>query len=992
MKNWVKVLITVVLVAIIIVLAYLLVVSVRKHHKRYELTQYVNPFIGTGGHGHTYPGATLPFGMVQLSPDTRLTGWDGCSGYHYDDSVIYGFSHTHLSGTGIPDYGDVLIMPTVGGFQLKSGYISEKRKTNKGYGSVFDHSSEKARPGYYSVFLKDYGIKAELTATGRCGFHRYVYPVKAKKANIILDLKHRDRVLSSALYVLNDTTIAGYRISTGWAKRQYVYFYARFSKPVLSYKIALNDSIIGSPRSVSGKNIKAVFYFDNTVSDTLLVKVGISAVDTAGARKNLEAEIPHWDFDRIVKQADSAWNAQLSKIKISADSLTMVKFYTALYHTMVAPNLFMDVDGRYRSTDLKIHRDTTFTNYTVFSLWDTYRATHPLYTIIEQKRTVDFIKTFLKQYQYGGLLPMWELAGNYTYTMIGYHAVPVIADAYLKGIRDFDADLALEAMLKSANQNRFGIPAYKRYGYIPQNYASSSVSRTLEYSFDDWCIAQMARAMGRKDVFDEYIQRAQYWKNVFDPQTKFMRAKFDAIWTEPFNPFEVNQNYTEANAWQYSFYVPQDILTFIKFMGGYGEFNARLDSLFNAPSQFTGLNQPDITGLIGQYAHGNEPSHHIAYLYVFGGQPWKTQELVRKIMDKFYTVNPGGYIGNEDCGQMSAWYVFSALGFYPVTPCGGAYIIGSPSVKKATIRLENGKKFKIRVINQGKKNIYVKSLRLNGQKLTHLAITHNDIINGGTLVIEMTDKPTDLGVLFKPFTVIRENLITPAPFVYPVPMTFKDKLTVRLGDVDTTAAIYYTFDDPKSEYKLYTGPLTIDTSVTVYFYAIAPDKTKSKLQLARFHKKNTDWKITLATKYAPRYSAGGDQALIDGLVGGLDFRLGMWQGYEGVNLDARIDLGTKKQVKSVAIRFLQDIGAWIFMPLEVRFYYSNDGKNWIKYATVKNTVDEHEQLPVIKVFKTNKPVTARYIRVEAVNRGTCPSWHPGAGHKAWIFADEIFIE
>ncbi len=991
MKKTLHVLITLALIAVIGGLVYLLVTSGKKH-KKTELTAYVNPFIGTGGHGHTYPGATMPFGMVQLSPDTRITGWDGCGGYHYTDTIIYGFSHTHLSGTGIPDYGDILIMPTTGRLYLNSGYISETRKTNLGYGSSFSKKTETARPGYYSVKLRDYGIKAELTATERCGFHRYIYPENAKNAKIILDLKHRDNVISSGLYIINDSTVAGYRISSAWARKQYIYFYMKFSKPFKSYKIAYNDSIIGSPAKVDEKNLKAVFYFENAYTDTLLVKVGISAVDTAGAHKNLEAEIPDWDFDRIVQKADSAWNAQLGKIEVKADSQTMVKFYTALYHTMVAPNLFMDVDGRYRSTDLKIHKDSTFTNYTVFSLWDTYRATHPLYTIIEQKRTNDFIRTFLKQYEYGGLLPMWELAGNYTYTMIGYHAAPIIADAYLKGINDFDAQLAMEAMKHSANQRRFGIPAYKRFGYIPQNYASASVSRTLEYSFDDWCIAQMAWALGDANTYKIFEQRAQYWKNVFDPQTKFMRAKFDAIWVSPFDPFEVNQNYTEANAWQYSLYVPQDILTLTMFLGGYDSLASRLDTLFNAPSKFTGLNQPDITGMIGQYAHGNEPSHQLAYMYVFAGAPWKTQEIVRKIMKKFYTTQPDGYIGNEDCGQMSAWYVLSALGFYPVTPCSGEYILGSPAVNKATINLENGKKFRIVVKNQGPKNIYVKSVRLNGQPLRKLSITHKEIMEGGTLVFEMSNKPSNLGMIIKPYTQIRDYLITPAPFVYPVNMTFKDKLTFRLGDVDTSAKIYYTFDTTAMEYQLYTKPITITNSKTVYFFAQAPDKIQSKVQIARFQKYNPRWTIKLNTQYAQRYAAGGNNALIDGLLGGLDYRLGLWQGYEGINLDAELDLQKVQRVNSVAIRFLQDIDAWIFMPEEVRFYYSKDGRTWHEYDVVKNDVNPQEQLPVIKVFKTTKPVTARYIRVVGVNRGTCPAWHKGAGGKCWIFADEIFVK
>lgn len=996
MKKAYKILITLGFVLVILVLIFLLIKSSRRHREKYPLTAYVNPFIGTDGHGHTFPGATLPFGMVQLSPDTRLTGWDGCSGYHFTDTIIYGFSHTHLSGTGISDYGDILIMPTIGGFRLKSGYIDQNHKTTNGYGSNFDKISEIAHPGYYSVFLKKYQIKAELTATKHCGFHRYIYPRFKQNTNIILDLKHRDKVLSSALYVVNDTEIAGYRISSGWARQQYIYFYAKFSKPIKKYLVALNDSIIGSPKSVTGQNIKAIFYFDNYYNnDTLLIKVGLSAVDTAGAHKNLIAELPDWDFDKTVKKADSVWNSELSKIQIKADSLTKVKFYTALYHTLIAPNIYQDVDGRYRGTDLKIHQDTTFKYYTVFSLWDTYRATHPLYTIIEQHRDVDFIKTFLKQYQYGGKLPMWELAGNYTYTMIGYHAVPVIADAYLKRLKGFDtsmANKALKAMVETANGNRFGLKAYRRFGYIPRNFASASVSRTLEYAFDDWCIAQMALKMQKPQIFKTFIQRAQYWKNVFDPQTKFMRGKIDAMWVSPFDPYQVNQDYTEANAWQYSFYVPQDIATLIKFFGGKQAFDQRLDSLFNADTTLHGLQQPDITGMIGQYAHGNEPSHHLAYMYVFGGQPYKSQKLVRQIMRKFYTTLPNGLIGNEDCGQLSAWYIFSALGFYPVTPCSNRYILGSPEVKQAVIRLENGRKFRIKVLNFGKNNIYVKSVRLNGRLLNTLQIRHRDIVKGGSLVFEMTDKPTNYGSIFPPKTLIYQYLITPAPFAYPTALSFKDMTNVRLGDVDPMAKIYYALDDTTQGFRLYKKPLVIDRTTTVYFYAKAPNKIRSKLQFVRLIKNPSNYRITLKTKYSPRYSAGGDNALIDGIVGGLDFRLGGWQGYEGQNLDAIVDLGKVQTVKSVAIRFLQDTKSWIFMPLQVKFYYSVDGKNFKQFADLKNTVDPHETLPVIKVFEVKKPIRARYIRIFAQNRGTCPSWHIGAGGKCWIFADEIFIK
>ena len=633
--------------------------------KRPGLTGFVDPFIGTGGHGHTYPGATLPFGMVQVSPDTRLTGWDGCSAYHYSDSVVYGFSHTHLSGTGCSDYGDVLLMPTVGAVRLLRG---DGTDPESGYCSRFSHRNEEAAPGYYRMKLDNGGVIVELTATKRAALHRYIFP-KSDRANVVIDLAHRDPVIDSRVKIVSDTEIDGYRRSRAWADDQRVYFVARFSKPFASYGVARNDTVMSGAGEASGTNVKAYVTFATEADEPVLVKVGISAVDIEGARKNLRAEIPGWDFDRVRADADGVWNAALGKITVKGGTRDQrVTFYTALYHAMLAPNLFMDADGRYRGRDLAIHEAEDFTNHTVFSLWDTYRAEHPLFTIIEPERTVDFIKTFLAQYEQGGLLPVWELAANETNCMIGYHAVPVIVDAYIKGIRGFDAREALEAMKRSAGADSRGLEAYRELGYIPSDTEGESVSKTLEYAYDDWCIAQMARALGKEEDYATYIRRAQSYKNLFDPSTGFMRAKINGGWLAPFDPAEVNFNYTEANAWQYSFYVPQDVRGLIGLMGGGERFAARLDSLFTVSPKTTGTELPDVSGLIGQYAHGNEPSHHMAYLYNFAGRPWKTQERVRSIMDGLYHAGRDGLCGNEDCGQMSAWYVLSALGFYPVTP------------------------------------------------------------------------------------------------------------------------------------------------------------------------------------------------------------------------------------------------------------------------------------------------------------------------------------
>ena len=656
--------------------------------KPLSLTGYVNPFIGTGGHGHTFPGASVPFGMVQLSPDTRLDGWDGCSAYHGSDSVIYGFSHTHLSGTGCSDYGDILLMPDIGSVNLK----------DYGYASPFSKKDELASPGYYRVKLLKNNITAELTTTARAGIHRYTYP-SSGQANVIFDLKHRDKVLASGIKISGTDEVEGFRVSQAWASKQMIYFVAKFSKPFKASALSSGEQISTDLKEVDGDNIKAIFTFTSAPNEQILVKVGISGVSTEGARKNLDAEIPGWDFDSIARQASISWDLALGRIVAEGGTPEQqTVFYTALYHTLLQPNIYNDVDGQYRGRDLKVHRAEGFDYYTVFSLWDTYRAANPLYTIIEPKRVNDFINTFLRQYEEGGMLPVWELSGNETGCMIGYHAVPVIADAWLKGIRGYDGEKALMAMKHSAEQNKLGLKYYKSEGYIPADREGESVSKTLEYAYDDWCISMMAKSLEKQDDYKAYLIRAQNYKNMYDHITGFMRAKSNETWVTPFDPAEVNFNYTEANAWQYSFYVPQDLSGLMMLMDGRDQFALKLDNLFAADSKTTGRNQADISGLIGQYAHGNEPSHHMAYLYDYAGIPWKTQELVHRICKDFYKNSPDGLIGNEDCGQMSAWYVLSAMGFYPVTPGSGIYAFGSPIFPRATIILENGKSLVIKAI------------------------------------------------------------------------------------------------------------------------------------------------------------------------------------------------------------------------------------------------------------------------------------------------------
>jgi predicted alpha-1,2-mannosidase len=957
-----------------------------------DLTQYVNPFIGTGAHGHTFPGASVPFGMVQLSQDTQLEGWDGCSGYHYSDSIVFGFSHTHLSGTGVPDYGDILIMPTVGEIKLNNG----RDNPDKGYASRFSHENEYATAGFYSTFLDDYRIGVELTASKRVGFHKYIFP-ESNESNIVIDLNHRDKVVESEINIVSDTEIEGFRRSTAWANDQLVYFVAQFSKPFDDYGISMDDNII---EGVSGKgeNVKAFLTFETKADEEILLKVGISAVSLEGARNNLKTEIAHWNFDQVKDEAKEAWNKELNKIIVKGGSKSQkITFYTALYHAYLVPNLFMDVDGQYRGRDLLNHKAEGYDYYTVFSLWDTFRGEHPLFTITQQQRTQDFIKTMLAQYKQGGRLPVWELAANETECMIGYHSIPVIVDAYMKGIRNFDAELAFKAMKHSAELDHFGLKYYKEMGYIPAHEESESVSKTLEYAYDDWCIAIMAKELGKMDDYERYFKRAQSYKNIFDPTTGFMRAKMNGRWFEPFDPKEVNFNYTEANSWQYSFFVPQDVNGLVNLLGGRGELISRLDQLFTESTETTGRHQSDITGLVGQYAHGNEPSHHMAYLFNYVAQPWKTQRWVRQIMNELYTDKPDGLCGNEDCGQMSAWYILSATGFYPVTPGDPIYAIGSPLFEEVKINLENGKTFIIKAKNNSSKNIYIQSAKLNGKDYTKSFISHEDIMGGGELIFEMGAEPNkNWGVEESdlPVSEIKEHIITSVPYVKTGSRTFVETTEVSLGSISENSDIYFTLDgsEPTLDSDKYFNPFVLKKSALLKAFAYTEGMPKSNTLVAGYHKIPIGRKIKLHTDYANQYSAGGDLALIDFIRGPLNFRTGAWQGYHGVDLDAVVDLGSIQLIGKIETGFLQDVGAWIFMPLEVQYYVSKDRINYQHIGTIKNDVSPRILGVNIKNFTLNFSIKARYIKVIAKNQGVCPDWHVGEGQPAWIFADEIIIE
>lgn len=947
-----------------------------------DLTKYVNPMIGTGGHGHTYPGATMPFGMVQLSPDTRLDGWDGCSGYHYSDTLIYGFSHTHLNGTGASDYGDILMMPVSGNFFV----------TNYGYSSPFDHKDEIATPGYYSVLLKKNKIKAELTTSLRTGIHRYTFPSKENN-KIVVDLKHRDIVLESTLEVVDDHTLRGMRRSKAWADNQVIYFEIKFSVPFIDYQIFDNYKEISKTKYYNCKNLIASFSFKD--SDMITATVALSPTSMDDASNNLIAETENKSFDQVAKDAKAKWNEQLSKVIItSKDKDKMTVFYTALYHSLINPNIYNNTDGSYLGRDFKKHKNPGFDYYTVFSLWDTYRAEHPLLSIIDRNRTSDFVNTFITEFKQGGLLPVWELASNETFCMIGYHAVPVIYDSYAKGIGGFDTNDALKSMINSATQKHFGLESLVSFGYIPGNVEHESVSKTLEYSYDDWCISMMAKKLKDNETYHTFITRSQFYKNIYDSQTGFMRPKYNGAWMKNFDPTEVTFDFTEANSWQYSFYVPHDINGLIKLHGGRSNFSKKLDELFTTSKGLSGRQQSDITGLIGQYAHGNEPSHHMAYLYNYIGQPYKTQEIVNKIMCDFYKNTPDGLIGNEDCGQMSAWFVLSSMGFYQVCPGNTQFSFGSPLFNQAIINLEDGKQFIIKTLNLNEKNKYIKSVLLNGQEIQRSYVDYNEILAGGIIIFTMDSIPSpNWGRNEIPSTKISDNLLTPSPYSTISDRTFTDKLNVELKTIDNSD-IYYTLDNTKPTKKSikYSKPIILDKSTDINFISYNPTTGFSYMEKSKYFKINQNYKLTLYSKYSPQYTAGGDNALIDNIRGTNNFRLGEWQGFYNTDFKAVLDLGKIKKFNSINAEFMQDIAAWIWLPDYVEFEYSTDGINYKKHGKIENNISSKENNSIIHNFKSENKIKARYIRITAKTFGTIPEWHLGAGNPSWLFIDEIWVE
>ena len=919
--------------------------------------EFVNPFIGTGGHGHTFPGAVLPFGMVQLSPDTRVdNSWDACSGYHHNDSLIYGFSHTHLSGTGCSDYGDIMLMPS-----------AIPTSNPQLYRSAFSHSNEKAEAGYYSVLLKNGNIKAELTSSLRTGFHRYT---GEKPFYLILDLKHRDKLLSGKIEKLNDSTFQGFRISKAWAQNQKLYFYMQLSAKVLM--------AISTPEKIGLK-------FRPKNGQSLLVKVGISAVSMENAKLNADTEIPDWDFDMVRSKARQAWNKELSKIEITEkDKNQRTIFYTALYHSMIHPSLYSDVNGEYLGRDLKVHKSAG-DYYTVFSLWDTFRALHPLLSIIDQKRTADFINTFILQYEQGGRLPVWELSSNETECMIGYHSVSVMADAMLKGIKGFDYEKAYQAAKHSAMLDHFGLKAYKEKGFIEREDENESVSRTLEYAYDDWCIAQMAQVLNKTEDYQYFLNRSMSYRNMFDKTTGHMRTRSNGGWLAPFDAREVNNNYTEGNSWQYTFFVPHDLAGLKQMYGGAAAMEKKLDALFSASSQTTGREQADISGLIGQYAHGNEPSHHMAYIYSYLGNGQKTQQKLDFILNNFYKNNADGLIGNEDCGQMSAWYVLSALGIYQICPARPEFEMVKPKYSKAVVKLENGKDFILECTAVGNLN---KDKEKAVDKFSYVKLNFKQILNGEKIINGKISGLTEIK------GKERDNQFLSAPTIHGLAVFDNSQMVSIEGEKN--AKLYYSLvynNDTIVKNQPYSKAFEISKSAVVIAHAEKSTIYKSKITKAHFHKRPNNWKISIKEKYNPQYGAGGAYALIDGLHGNEDWRKGKWQGYQACDFEATIDLGEEKEISTLKACFLQDAGAWIMMPKQLVFEVSRDKHKFLSLEKLQNKVaDTDDKVQVQSFVKQIKPYKARYVRIKASNYGALPPWNQGAGNPAFIFVDEIEIQ
>ena len=925
----------------------------------------VDPFIGTGGHGHTHPSAIVPFGMVQPGPDTRKTGWDGCSGYHYSDSTLYGFSQTHLSGTGVSDYADILLKPLV---SIDSLALYAP--------AAFIKNSEVASPGYYRVELSN-GIMCELTATARTAIHRYTFPPGSHR-RIFVDLNYRDEVLNAVFSAGSDTSFTGLRFSRGWAQNQKLFFAGRVSHPF---------------KWVPGAEDHTGWLDFGTGGGPVEIQIALSSVDVSGAGQNLTAEKA--DFDNARGAAVQSWENELGKMQIwSKDPADEIIFSTALYHAFSVPNLWSDVDGRYRGMDDEIHRDTLHAHYTVFSLWDTYRTAHPLYAILQPERTADFIETMLCQYEASGRLPVWELAANETNCMIGYHSVSVLADAVAKGY-SLDGARLLRAMDATAEAPVFGLPDYMRYGFLSVEDEAESVSKTLEYSYDDACISWTASFFGDTTMALKYARRATAYRSVIDPQSGLVRARTNGSFLADADPREVNNHYTEANAWQYSFSPVHDLQGWFKLLGkgdagkGRAKVESNLDALFAEENATTGRTQVDITGLIGQYAHGNEPSHHIAWLYNVTGSPFKTQERIAEILGKFYTVEPDGLVGNEDCGQMSAWYIMAGAGIYPLVPGIPVYMLTTPAWDSLRVVLPNGNRLKISTHGEGD---YVNHLTVNGKDYTRNYISHDQLLKGGIWNFYLSKTPTDWG-MDELFTTDLHTQ-TPAAPVLEIARSFKDSTFLVVHPSAMPADSMVMLNSAGKRFRTVDDTLRIYTTDTLYA-AYYLHGEPGHIARAIATRKPGKWKAQITAGIPnPQYTAGGDAALVDGITGDADWRKGGWIGAQDQDVIIELTHPAAVAVSTVDVHLLKDIRSWIAFPERVILYVESNGK-WNEAGT--QSLKESALSPgdsetrSVKFVLPDETVISR-LKIKLINPGPLPAWHPGAGGASFIFLDEIRVD
>lgn len=951
-----------------------------------QYAKYVNPFIGTGGTGHTFPGATTPFAMVQLSPDTRIDGsWEGCSGYHYSDSIIHGFSHTHLSGTGCSDYGDIAFMPW---FSKKDEF--EKLKTWDVH-SKFSHKNEKASAGFYSVVLDDIPVKVELTATTRTGFQRYTFNDDGF-GYIILNLKHRDELLEGSIHEKANLTFSGIRRSKAWATNQELYYAVEMHSPLqANMKGFYNYNYIVKEGT---NDTKLIIRFRTYKGLQVLIKTGLSSCDEKGAFGNLNTENPRWDFEKIKQQAFNSWEKELTKIEVEDAKLpnktkklkdNLAIFYTALYHCMIHPSIMNDVDGRYKGRDGKIHKAEGFNYYTVFSLWDTHRALHPLLNIIDKKRSHDFVITFLKQFEQSGRLPMWELWNNETDCMIGFHSVSVILDAYRKDvITKVELQQLWPAVKAEAMSNRFGLDKFREKGYLSVEDEHESVSKTLEYSYDMWCVSEIAKELELNDEVVYFKRYKDARKHLLNPISKLVQPRKNGNWLYNFNPFEVNNNYTEANAWQYSFYEPQRIENDFAF----------LDSLFMVRGKLDGREQVDITGLIGQYAHGNEPSHN--YIYLLNNE--NRNKHLTLVMDSFYRNNANGLIGNEDCGQMSAWYVMSALGFYQTCPGKNELAKGLPLFKQYKIETFINCKvqfddvvfkhplwFKMLIDSN-----YKSKIEYEVTKMKFYAFNSKSDVK----LKKNSNKPrSERQVQFCKSTVVIEDAVAPS-IIPSVLKPFIDslKITLENNELNPTYLNQLFYSINNSEFIPFKCHFFIKDNTIIKAISGKGGDEQRRTSIAHFYKRPHNYSIQLNCTYNKQYTADGDDGIIDGLHGDKDWRKGGWQGYQSQDFEAVIDMKEIKSISEISANFLQDTRSWILFPTKVEFYTSTDNINFTLVETVTNTIPANDYTIQKSTFKIQHKKTAQFIKVKATNYGKLPNWHQGKGGDAFIFIDEIEVK